>query len=111
MKNLNRYGYYFIAPFWIIFLVFSIYPVALTFYYSFTNYSGSGDAQIVGLANYKRLLTDTYFVEAFFNTWKIWGVNFALQIGLALILSMIFSDMRLKLKGIAFSDPSFIFPI
>ncbi|MFD1359912.1 carbohydrate ABC transporter permease [Fictibacillus halophilus] len=110
MKNLNRYGYVFIAPFWIIFLVFSIYPVLLTFYYSFTNYSGSGEAQVVGLANYKRLLTDTYFVEAFFNTWKIWGVNFALQIGLALILAMIFSDMRMKLKGLAFFRSIFYLP-
>jgi multiple sugar transport system permease protein len=110
MKNLNRYGYVFIAPFWIIFLVFSIYPVALTFYYSFTNYSGSGVAEVVGLANYKRLLTDTYFVEAFFNTWKIWGVNFALQIGLALLLAMIFSDMRLKLKGLTFYRSIFYLP-
>jgi ABC-type sugar transport system permease subunit len=55
MKNVNRYGYFFIAPFWIIFLIFSIYPVALTFYYSFTNYTGSGVAEVVGLANYKRL--------------------------------------------------------
>lgn len=110
MKNLNRYGYFFIAPFWLVFLVFSIYPVALTFYYSFTNYTGSGEAQVVGLANYKRLLTDTYFVEAFFNTWKIWGVNFALQMGLALILAMIFSDMRVKLKGIAFFRSIFYLP-
>ncbi|MBH0158136.1 MULTISPECIES: carbohydrate ABC transporter permease [Bacillales] len=110
MKNLNRYGYFFIAPFWLVFLVFSIYPVALTFYYSFTNYTGSGEAQLVGLANYKRLLTDTYFVEAFFNTWKIWGVNFALQMGLALILAMIFSDMRVKLKGIAFFRAIFYLP-
>jgi ABC-type sugar transport system permease subunit len=110
MKNLNRYGYFFIAPFWLVFLVFSIYPVALTFYYSFTNYTGSGEAQLVGLANYKRLFTDTYFVEAFFNTWKIWGVNFALQMGLALILAMIFSDMRVKLKGIAFFRAIFYLP-
>lgn len=110
MKNLNRYGYFFIAPFWLVFLVFSIYPVALTFYYSFTDYTGSGEAQLVGLANYKRLLTDTYFVEAFFNTWKIWGVNFALQMGLALILAMIFSDMRIKLKGIAFFRSIFYLP-
>ena len=110
MKNLNRYGYFFIAPVWLVFLVFSIYPVALTFYYSFTNYTGSGEAQLVGLANYKRLLTDTYFVEAFFNTWKIWGVNFALQMGLALILAMIFSDMRVKLKGIAFFRAIFYLP-
>ncbi|QTC44080.1 sugar ABC transporter permease [Bacillus sp. V3] len=98
------------APFWIIFLIFSIYPVALTFYYSFTNYTGSGVAEVVGLANYKRLFTDTYFVEAFFNTWKIWGVNFILQIGLALILALIFSDMRMKLRGLAFFRSIFYLP-
>lgn len=110
MKNLNKYGYFFIAPFWIVFLVFSIYPVALTFYYSFTNYSGTGSATVVGLANYKRLLTDNYFVEAFFNTWKIWGINFVLQIGLALILAAIFSDMRMKMKGQAFFRGIFYLP-
>ncbi|MCA1054372.1 sugar ABC transporter permease [Rossellomorea aquimaris] len=110
MKNVNKYGYFFIAPFWIIFLIFSIYPVALTFYYSFTNYTGSGVAEVVGLANYKRLITDTYFVEAFFNTWKIWGVNFLLQIGLALILALIFSDMRMKMRGLAFFRSIFYLP-
>lgn len=110
MKKVDRYGYLFIAPFWIIFLIFSIYPVALTFYYSFTNYSGSGTAEVVGLANYTRLLTDSYFVEAFFNTWKIWGINFALQIGLALVLALIFSDMRMKLKGLAFFRSIFYLP-
>ncbi|MCR8848959.1 sugar ABC transporter permease [Rossellomorea sp. SC111] len=110
MKKVDRYGYLFIAPFWIIFLIFSIYPVALTFYYSFTNYSGSGTAEVIGLANYTRLLTDSYFVEAFFNTWKIWGINFALQIGLALVLALIFSDMRMKLKGLAFFRSIFYLP-
>ncbi|MGM7703815.1 carbohydrate ABC transporter permease [Pseudalkalibacillus sp. Hm43] len=110
MNKLNRYGYIFVAPFWIIFLVFSIYPVILTFYYSFTNYSGSGSAEVVGLENYKRLITDTYFVEAFFNTWKIWGINFALQITIALILAAIFSDMRVKMKGLAFFRSIFYLP-
>ncbi len=110
MNKLNRYGYIFVAPFWIIFLVFSIYPVVLTFYYSFTNYSGSGTAEVVGLANYKRLITDTYFVEAFFNTWKIWGINFALQITIALILAAVFSDMRVKMKGLAFFRSIFYLP-
>ncbi|WP_349409242.1 sugar ABC transporter permease [Pseudalkalibacillus sp. SCS-8] len=110
MKKLDRYGYFFIAPFWVIFLVFSIYPVILTLYYSFTNYSGSGTAEVVGLANYKRLITDTYFVEAFVNTWKIWGINFALQITVALILAAIFSDMRVKMKGLAFFRSIFYLP-
>ncbi|WP_338779161.1 sugar ABC transporter permease [Metabacillus sp. FJAT-52054] len=110
MKNLNRYGYFFIAPFWLVFLVFSIYPVALTFYYSFTNYTGSGTAEVVGLANYTRLLTDSFFVQAFVNTLKIWGINFALQMGLALILAAIFSDMRLKMKGQSFFRAIFYLP-
>ncbi|WP_350019774.1 carbohydrate ABC transporter permease [Priestia flexa] len=110
MNKVNRYGYLFIAPFWIVFLIFSIYPVGLTFYYSFTNYTGSGTPDVVGLTNYTRLFTDQYFVEAFFNTWKIWGVNFVLQIGIALLLAAIFSDMRVKMKGLAFFRSIFHLP-
>lgn len=110
MKKLDRYGYLFIAPFWIVFLIFSIYPVALTFYYSFTNYTGSGVPEVVGFANYQRLLTDSYFIEAFVNTWKIWGVNVVLQLGIALILAMIFSDIRVKMKGLPFFRAIFYLP-
>lgn len=110
MKKLDRYGYAFIAPFWVVFLTFSIYPVFLTLYYSFTNYTGSPGEEVVGFANYARLLTDTYFIEAFVNTIKIWGINFVLQIGLALALSLLFSDLRLKLKGLAFFRSFFYLP-
>ena len=110
MKKLDRYGYLFIAPFWVVFLTFSIYPVLLTRYYSFTNYTGSSGEEVVGFANYTRLLTDTYFIGAFFNTIKIWGINFVLQIGLALLLALIFSDLRLKLKGLSFFRSFFYLP-
>ncbi|MDX5981253.1 sugar ABC transporter permease [Exiguobacterium profundum] len=110
MKKLDCYGYLFIAPFWVVFLTFSIYPVLLTLYYSFTNYTGSPGEEVVGFANYTRLLTDTYFIEAFFNTIKIWGINFVLQIGLALLLALIFSDLRLKLKGLSFFRSFFYLP-
>nr|WP_251126212.1 MULTISPECIES: sugar ABC transporter permease [unclassified Exiguobacterium] len=110
VKKLDRYGYLFIAPFWVVFLTFSIYPVFLTLYYSFTNYTGSPGEEIVGFANYTRLLTDTYFIEAFFNTIKIWGVNFALQMGMALLLALLFSDLRLKLKGLNFFRSFFYLP-
>jgi len=110
VKKIDRTGYLFIAPFWIVFLIFSIYPVALTFYYSFTNYTGAEGEQVVGLANYTRLLSDSYFIEAFFNTIKIWAVNFTLQIGGALLLALLFSDLQLKLKGLAFFRATFYLP-
>jgi ABC-type sugar transport system permease subunit len=110
MKNKNYYGYLFILPFFIVFATFSIYPILLTFYYSFTNYSGMGSPDFIGLANYKRLITDTYFLQAFINTWYIWGINFFFQLGIALGLAVLFSDIRFKMKGLGFFRAMFYLP-
>lgn len=110
MKKLNHKGYYFIAPFFAIFLVFNIYPVLLTFYYTFTRYEGYGKPEFIGLENYTRILTDGYFLEAFINTWKIWGLNFALQLGIALFLAALFSDLRYRIKGLGFFRAVFYLP-
>ncbi|WP_034301203.1 carbohydrate ABC transporter permease [Alkalibacterium sp. AK22] len=101
-KNDNR-AYLFIAPFVIVFLTFNIYPILLTFYYSVTNYTGMGgieNADFIGLDNYRRLIQDDFFFTAFFNTIRIWGMNFALQLGIAMLLALLFTDIRLKLKGV-----------
>ncbi|MFD1020970.1 carbohydrate ABC transporter permease [Thalassobacillus hwangdonensis] len=110
MKNINYKGYYFIAPFFLVFLVFNIYPILLTFYYTFTSYEGYGSPEFIGLDNYIRILTDTYFFEAFFNTLKIWGLNFVLQLGIALALAALFSDLRFRMKGIGFFRAIFYLP-
>lgn len=101
-KNDNR-AYLFIAPFVIVFLTFNIYPILLTFYYSVTDYTGMGgieNANFIGLQNYTRLINDSYFYQAFFNTIRIWGMNFAVQILIAMLLALLFTDIRLKLKGV-----------
>nr|WP_090885888.1 sugar ABC transporter permease [Evansella caseinilytica] len=110
MKKMDYYGYAFILPFFLVFVTFSIYPIVLTFYYSFTDYSGMGSPEFIGLANYTRLFTDTYFLQAFFNTWYIWGINFFFQIVIALLLAILFSDIRLKMKGLGFFRAVFYLP-
>ncbi|WP_066190428.1 MULTISPECIES: carbohydrate ABC transporter permease [Gracilibacillus] len=113
MSKTNKKAYLFIAPFVIVFLVFNIYPIFLTFYYSLTNYSGMGgiaNAEFIGLSNYLRLITDTYFYEAFLNTIKIWGFNFIVQMLIALGLALLFSDIRLKLKGVGVFRALFYLP-
>ncbi|PXW90960.1 multiple sugar transport system permease protein [Streptohalobacillus salinus] len=109
-SKLNKYGYVFILPFFIVFATFTIYPIILTFYYSFTSYSGFGDAAFIGFDNYQRLLTDSYFWEAFYNTIYIWGINFGFQLGIALLLAILFSDIRLKMKGLSFFRAAFYLP-
>ncbi|WP_018932904.1 carbohydrate ABC transporter permease [Gracilibacillus lacisalsi] len=113
MAKNNRRAYLFIAPFVIVFLIFNIYPIFLTFYYSLTNYSGMGgiaNAEFVGISNYVRLVTDTYFYEAFLNTIQIWGFNFVVQMLIALGLALLFSDIRLKLRGVSIFRALFYLP-
>lgn len=112
LNDTNR-AYFFIAPFVIVFLAFNIYPILLTFYYSLTNYTGMGgieNADFIGLDNYARLIQDGFFYEAFFNTIKIWGMNFAIQIAIAMGLALLFSDLRLRLKGLNFFRALFFLP-
>ena len=95
-RNLNRMAYLFVLPFVIVFLTFSVYPVFRTLYLSFTSYKGFGDAKWAGLANYIRVFKDKFFWKALGNTVKIWGVNIILQLGLAFLLTVIFSDIKFR---------------
>ncbi|MCR4998529.1 MAG: sugar ABC transporter permease [Lachnospiraceae bacterium] len=103
-KKLTQYdnwGYLFVAPFVVVFLIFSVYPVLRTLYLSFTDLKVMGDAHWVGLANYKRVVTDKFFWIALWNTVRIWVVNIILQLGLAFLLMMVFSDVKYKMRGLA----------
>ncbi|MCF0128323.1 MAG: sugar ABC transporter permease, partial [Pseudobutyrivibrio sp.] len=51
-------------------------------------------------AQYKRVLTDKFFWRSLLNTIRIWGVNIVLQLGLAFLLTVIFSDIKYKIKGL-----------
>lgn len=99
-KDRNRIAYLFVLPFVIVFLVFSVYPVLRTLFLSFNTYRGFGEPEWAGLANYKRVLTDKFFWRALGNTVKIWGVNIIVQLGLAFLLTIVFSDIKYKVKGL-----------
>lgn len=104
ISDYNKMGYLFVLPFVVVFLIFNVYPVLRTLYLSFTNtkIAGLGDVSWVWLENYKRVLTDKFFWRALGNTIKIWGVNIVLQLGLAFLLMMVFSDVKYKMKGLGF---------
>ncbi len=107
-KRLGTYahwGYIFIAPFFLIFLIFQLVPLASTIYYSFFEYYRSGLTQIgpnfVGLANYTALLS-TDLPKYFANTLILWAMGFVPQIIVSLALAAWFTDRRLKLRAQGF---------
>lgn len=95
-------GYLFVLPFVVVFLIFSVYPVLRTLYLSFTNMKVSERETIswVWFQNYQRVITDKFFWRALWNTVKIWGVNIILQLGIAFLLTMVFSDVKYKMRGL-----------
>lgn len=97
----NNWGYAFVLPFVIVFCIFSVYPVLRTLYLSFTNVKVvSRNVKFVGLDNYIRCATDKFFWRAVWNTVRIWIVNIVVQLGLAFLLMMVFSDVKYKIKGL-----------
>jgi ABC-type sugar transport system permease subunit len=104
-------GYLFLAPFIIGFLIFGLYPVVNTLTLSFTDTTlMSKSSHFVGLANFKRLFADQVFMRAVGNTWLIWILNFIPQIGMALLLSVIFTNARLKIKAVGVWRAIFYLP-
>ena len=100
-----KWGYIFIAPFFIIFAVFQLIPLASTIYYSFFEYYRSGlkiiGPSFVGLKNYITLFA-TDLPKYFSNTLILWIIGFVPQIIVSLLLAAWFTDLRLKLKGQTF---------
>ncbi len=111
----GKYGYMFIAPFFVVFLCFQLYPLLYTFYLSFVEYkqvSGVWSTpKFVGFDNYLAMLTskdyltgetiwwNTQQMNTIKNTLIMWILNFIPQMLLALLLSAWFTDTVVKLKG------------
>ncbi|MBN1181815.1 MAG: sugar ABC transporter permease [Bacteroidales bacterium] len=108
IRNSNNYGYFFIMPFFILFFIFSLYPIIYTFILSLHEYDGLSDKVFVGMDNYSRLIGDKYFWMSIKSTWRIWIVNIIPQITIALWLAAIFTFNRIK--GQAFFRAFFYLP-
>lgn len=64
----NLVAYSFIAPNFIGFAVFTLIPIIFAFLLAFMNWDGSNPIEWVGLANFAKLTTDTFFKASLKNT-------------------------------------------
>lgn len=64
----NKVAYAYIAPFYILFAVFSLFPMAAGFYISFFRWDGISEMRFLGLTNYVNLFADPLFWTALKNT-------------------------------------------
>jgi raffinose/stachyose/melibiose transport system permease protein len=98
----------FLLPSISIFLVFVIYPIFQSIYYSLFNWKGFGPAvDFIALDNYRRILTDRVFMIALKNNLIIVGLSLFLQLPLSLGLAVLVGR---NLPGRAFFRTIFFMP-
>ena len=99
----NKWGYIFLIPFVVVYLIFQLVPLISTIYNSFFENYRSGLTQIgpnfVGLANYAKLFQGGDIWIYFKNTMIMWVMGFIPQILVSLLLAAWFSNPSLWLKG------------
>ena len=99
----NRWGYFFLIPFMVTFIIFQLIPLISTIYNSFFEHYMSGLTEVgpnfVGIDNYKSLLGGGDIWKYFKNTLIMWIAGFIPQILVSLLLAAWFADPSLRLKG------------
>ena len=99
----NKWGYIFLIPFVVVYLIFQLVPLISTIYNSFFENYRSGLTQIgpnfVGLANYAKLFQGGDIWIYFKNTMIMWVMGSITQILVSLLLAAWFSNPSLRLKG------------
>ena len=103
-----KWGYIFIAPFFITYAIFHLYPLFLTIYNSFFENYRSGLKQVgpnfVGFANYVKLFTPDAngtidILKYLGNTIVLWLGGAIPQLIIALLLAIFFTSYRLNIRG------------
>ena len=95
--------YLFLAPFFILFLTFSLFPLLFSIYLSFQEWNpvaGLGTMEFVGLENYGLALTDPWFWKALGNTFWLAFVSGIPQHLIALPIAFLLVTVLNRLRQV-----------
>ena len=81
------HGYTYILPSLILIVCFSIIPIFMSAFFSFTEYNVMNPPKFAGLNNYEKILQDEYVREALINTLKYVVITVPIQTILALVFA------------------------
>ncbi|MFJ7724649.1 carbohydrate ABC transporter permease [Neobacillus sp. NPDC097160] len=90
--------YLFISPFYILFLIFGLFPIVFSGILAFSQWDGIGDVQFTGLENFKRLMADTDFWLSIKNTLIIWVIQTVPMLVIALVLAFLINLQFVRRK-------------
>jgi ABC-type sugar transport systems, permease components len=93
----NAWSYLYLAPMFVLFLVFIVYPLFASMVYTLYQWNGIGDPSLfVGLENFQQVMHDSLFWSAFLHTFTFAAVVVPVQLSLALALALVLNNPKLR---------------
>ena len=101
-RRFARHGWplLFISPFFVLFAVFSLYPIGFSAWLSLHDWSLVGPARWVGLDNYHALLHDTLFWQSMLNAALLFLIYVPAMTFVALVLAALLNSRYVRLEGL-----------
>ncbi len=90
----QRNAYFFIAPFFTVFLLFMVFPIGYSAALSLTRWNGIVEAQFVGLDHYRRAMADENFHRALLNTLIFSALTVTISVVVGLTLALFLNSVR-----------------
>ena len=93
----QRWGWFFMAPFAVVFLVFLVGPLAYAFWMSLHTKTLAGGESFTGIANYARAFSDPIFLEGLLRVARFVIVMVPIQIAVALAAALVLDTLATRL--------------
>ncbi|MQM26031.1 carbohydrate ABC transporter permease [Glycomyces albidus] len=90
--------YLFISPFFVLFTLFMVVPIAAGIYLSLTRWAGLGSPEYIGADNYTRLFQDPSFGAALVNTAIYTAFALIVVVPVSLLIAQALNARGLKLR-------------
>lgn len=103
----NKFGWFFVAPATVLFLVFMFIPILQVIYYSFTEWDGMSEPVFTGLANFIELFQSDVFYKCITNNFKFLILGVPLWTFFPLVIAVLLFE---EVKGWKFFRSAFFFP-
>src|SRR5690606_2460180 len=97
-RNRQRWGWLFLTPFGLIFLVLLVAPLGYAFWMSLYTNTLAGGESFAGIVNYRRAFTDPLFLGGLRRVGLYVLVMVPIQLGVALVAALVLDTLTTRLS-------------
>lgn len=94
-----KHVYIWVAPFFIIYIVFYLWPIFFSFFLCFYQWTSIGPLHYVGLNNFFSIFRSALLWKSLYNTFYLWVAIVPLRTFLSLVIAVILTSRFIRFKS------------